>query len=295
MNRDSLIQQIETINVWKKGGERAVHKPLLLLYALGRCQRGDVRLISYHDIHRDVLSLIEAFGPNRKTSASYPFYHLQSDGLWEIENTAGLERIKNSCSFKHKSLLENNASGGFPDDIYSYILAHNEIIPDLAKSILTAHFPETLHDDITLSVGITPDPNTATRSIRDPKFREQVLEAYEYKCAICGYNLRVGHKLVGLEAAHIKWHQAGGPDVCHNGIALCSLHHKLFDYGAFTLSDHLTVEVSRKANGDYGKDEWLMKFQGKKIREPQSKLYLPEDTFIQWHIKEVFKETYRPG
>jgi HNH endonuclease len=39
----------------------------------------------------------------------------------------------------------------------------------------------------------------------------------------------------GLEAAHIKWFQARGPDVVQNGLALCSLHHKIFDLGAFTV------------------------------------------------------------
>ena len=37
---------------------------------------------------------------------------------------------------------------------------------------------------------------------------------------------------LGIEAAHIKWHQAGGPDTEDNGLALCTLHHKRFDRGA---------------------------------------------------------------
>lgn len=56
-----------------------------------------------------------------------------------------------------------------------------------------------------------------------------------------------------LEAAHIKWRDHGGPgryiDQENNGIALCGLHHKLFDYGAFTLSDHLEILVPDRANG----------------------------------------------
>jgi putative restriction endonuclease len=72
--------------------------------------------------------------------------------------------------------------------------------------------------------------------------------------------VRLGDTLVGLEAAHIKWYQAGGPDAEVNGIALCSLHHTLFDRGAFTLSDSMRIQVSERAHGSTGFQEWLMVF-----------------------------------
>jgi len=66
-----------------------------------------------------------------------------------------------------------------------------------------------------------------------------------------------------LEAAHIKWHQAGGPDTIDNGLALCSLHHKLLDLGALGISNEFTVIVSDKVNGYAGFQEWLLNFEGK--------------------------------
>ena len=70
--------------------------------------------------------------------------------------------------------------------------------------------------------------------------------------------MRLGRNPVALEAAHIKWRQAGGPDLEVNGLALCSLHHKLFDRGAFTLSNDLEILVSDDAHGTAGFQEWLM-------------------------------------
>jgi len=124
---------------------------------------------------------------------------------------------------------------------------------------------------------------------RDPQFRERVLRAYEYRCAVCGFNVRLGNTLVAVEAAHIKWHQAGGPDQEENGIALCTMHHKLFDRGVFTLSKSLRFQVAETAHGTEGFDEWLMRYHGKEIRPPQSPLYRPKDFFIHWHVKEVFR------
>lgn len=122
-----------------------------------------------------------------------------------------------------------------------------------------------------------------------------MLRAYEYRCAVCGFNIRLGHALVALEAAHIKWHQAGGPDNENNGIAFCSMHHKLFDRGVFTLTDDLVVRVSELAHGTTGFDDWLMAFHGKRIHSPQRQSYYPEPGFVNWHIREVFKGYARPS
>src|SRR4051812_38724860 len=55
------------IRVWARGDERAPHKPLLLLYALGRLSRNEPRLIPYADVDRDLRSLLVQFGPHRKS------------------------------------------------------------------------------------------------------------------------------------------------------------------------------------------------------------------------------------
>ena len=98
---------------------------------------------------------------------------------------------------------------------------------------------------------------------------------------------------VALEAAHIRWHQAGGPDLEVNGLALCSLHYKLFDRGAFTLSNDLEVLVSDDANGTAGFHEWLMRFHGEKLNFPQREAYYPGENYTRWHVREVFKGEYR--
>jgi putative restriction endonuclease len=95
--------------------------------------------------------------------------------------------------------------------------------------------------------------------------------------------------LVAIEAAHIQWHQAGGPDHEDNGIALCSLHHKLFDRGVFTISQERVMLVAEDAHGSKGFDEWLMRYHGTEIRQPIHPQYQPKDLFLGWHIREVFR------
>jgi len=94
--------------------------------------------------------------------------------------------------------------------------------------------------------------------------------------------------LIALDAAHTRWHQAGGPDTEVNGLALCVLHHKTFDLGAFTVSDGVLL-VSDQANGTSGFVEALMAHHGKPIRPPQHPDWKPESKHLEWHGREVFK------
>ncbi|RKU07824.1 hypothetical protein C6503_24175 [Candidatus Poribacteria bacterium] len=110
-----------------------------------------------------------------------------------------------------------------------------------------------------------------------------------HHCAVCGFNVTLGDRLIAIEAAHIKWHSAEGPDIPRNGMALCALHHKLFDRGVFTLSDQLAIKVSEQVDpASPGFEEWLGRFKGRDIYFP-SEPYLPDAAYVQWYTKQVFK------
>ncbi len=102
-------------------------------------------------------------------------------------------------------------------------------------------------------------------------------------------NVRIVDSLVALEAAHIKWYQAGGPDMESNGIALCSLHHKLFDRGAFTVTQDMKLKVSEIAHGTFGFKKWLLAFHDREIRPSQRQSCYPGTDYVKWHVRKVFK------
>ena len=115
-----------------------------------------------------------------------------------------------------------------------------------------------------------------------------MLKAYEYRCAVCGFDVRLGSVSIALDAAHIRRHQAGGPDEESNGLALCVLHHKTFDLGAFTVSKGVVL-VSDQAHGTSGFLESLMAHHGTSVRAPQRPDWGPEPKHLDWHGREVFK------
>ena len=78
---------------------------------------------------------------------------------------------------------------------------------------------------------------TSEVRVRQRGFRIAVLEAYDYKCAICGMKIYSPDTLIWeVEAAHIVPHRMNGKDDIWNAMALCHLHHWAFDVGWFTLS-----------------------------------------------------------
>jgi putative restriction endonuclease len=48
--------------VWKRGDQRAPHKPLLVLYALAELERGE-RWVSFREVDEKLQSLLVEFGP----------------------------------------------------------------------------------------------------------------------------------------------------------------------------------------------------------------------------------------
>ncbi len=85
----TLEQAIADITIWRKGEQRAPHKPLLLLYVLANYQQGHARLFDYGtEVHEQLLSLLERFGPQRKAHYPHmPFWRLKGDGFWDLQNT----------------------------------------------------------------------------------------------------------------------------------------------------------------------------------------------------------------
>lgn len=292
MNQADLLKVLQSIRFWQKGDQRAPHKPLLMLYALAQLQHGNNEIV-FKDSVEALDELLATFGPPRKSSITYPFIRLANDGIWQLQAKTTLYT---KGDYSKSALIKENAIGQFTAELRNALNDPN-LFGLAVTYLLDNNFPETLHQDILDSLGLNIEPVNSTNSLkkkqRDPDFRNRIIEAYESKCAVCGYQVRKGNQLVGLEAAHIKWHQAGGPDTENNGVALCSMHHKLYDYGLLTIDTELMVKVSTKANGAFGLKEWLLNYHGRRINLPHSTSIYPEPQFLIWQVNEVFKRSYR--
>jgi putative restriction endonuclease len=203
---------------------------------------------------------------------------MRDDGVWAVHSpVVHTSRQSNTDPLKSE-LLIHDARAGFPDDVKAAFLVDPAMVTEVAARVLEQHFPESPHSDILDEVGLSLDARSMQARKRSPQFRQRVLVAYEFRCAVCSFDLKIGTTPIALDAAHIRWHQAGGPDAECNGLALCVLHHKTFDLGAFTV---------------VGFDDALLRHHGEKVRQAQRPEWFPYKAHLMWHREQVFKGSPR--
>jgi putative restriction endonuclease len=297
-----LLEQLSTgLNVWKRGDQRAPHKPLLLLVALARIQQGKDRLGKFEDINYDLAGHLERFGPARKSyHPEFPFWHLRSDGLWEIPGHEKLKTRWGSSSPTAKTLKESSAEGGLPLEHYELLKSDPELLANAAKTILEAHFPASIHEDILDAIGLdlavaSPEAGEGgkadKRQKRDPRFRTNVLQAYNWACAICGFKGWLEGTAFGVEAAHVRWHSHDGPSTVDNGLCLCSLHHKALDRGVIGIDDDYKLLVTQRLEENPHTQNRFFWFQGKEVEAPRDSQLYPRvaGSYRRWHRENCFR------
>ncbi len=138
---------------------------------------------------------------------------------------------------------------------------------------------------------------TRESKIRKRGFRFAIVEAYDYKCALCGMKINSpDSKTWEVEAVHIVPHRLRGKDDMWNGLALCRLHHWAFDVGWFTLLDDYSIRISSKINflpidlGKFGEIDFLRCFvkNESKILLPKEREIYPHKNSLLWHRENIF-------
>ncbi|RXS73136.1 restriction endonuclease [Streptomyces sp. TM32] len=288
------IERVGNLRQWAQNGARAPHKPLLMLYALGRFQRQPQRPMRYSEIEHDLSELLQDYGPTHRTSPSYPFHHLVSDGVWEVRTDGGA----GSPGTGVRVLRESGAQGQLAAGLRGALSADPALLGQLAHLLLDRHFPPSLHPDIAAAVGLDLEPADGTRLAAGPvpgrrraaELRRQVLIAYEYRCAFCGFDGSLGRVPVGLEAAHVRWWAFRGPDDLANCLCLCSLHHKLFDRGVLGLDSGRRITVSQEFVGQSrAARDHVLGLTGRALIGPQQGSARVSPAHITWHSAQVFR------
>jgi putative restriction endonuclease len=132
------------LNVWKKRGKRAAHKPLLVLYAIGKLLRGESRLISFKNSEGDLKNLLKEFGPwkSNHLRPQYPFWRLRNgkDSIWEIPNEDRIHegKRKNGKSTGDAIIgdLRLHGVGGFLEPIANQIQNDSKLAFKIAHNLL---------------------------------------------------------------------------------------------------------------------------------------------------------------
>ncbi len=265
---------------------------------LGRLQQTGTSKVCYADAEPALTELLRNFGPpDRKTSPAYPFHDLQSDGIWTVDSPAG-----NDLGASRTQLRGSGATGQLPTKFEAALRKDALLVAMAAAFCSTPTSPSRCTATSAQSSGWTwkrwrcgpARQRAASLRRRDPQFRDAVLVAYEYRCAMCSNDGRLGTEAVGLDAAHVRWWVFDGPDSVDNALCLCSFHHKLLDRGVVGIADDYTVSVSARFVGRGRAAEVLvLDLLGRPLQAPQRGQPLPGLEHVQWHRSQVFSSPAR--
>lgn len=293
---DRWFSLVDNLGVFSTESERAVYKPLLTLLIFERAQAGGANRFYFEEIESRLDQLIRQFSKSRRPRCNYPFWYLQSDGYWEVNTELGPAKTRKGKSSEPtaKGLREAKAYGSVPGELWNCLVTDRELILDLADRLISDYWPSGTRNDVANVIGFDLCSDIRKVGLRDPKFRDSVLRAYNFQCAICGFDGRIASEVFGVEAAHIQAKSAklgNGPDIVQNGIALCSLHHKAFDYGAISLNSDYRILVSGTISGNHTVSELVRDYANKNLAwKPYQEANWPGSQFMAWHRKNLFRE-----
>ncbi|GAA2122504.1 HNH endonuclease [Kitasatospora saccharophila] len=278
-----------------RGGGRAPHKPLLLLWLIDhRLAVSGTTETRYEEAAEPVGQLIAQHTERVSTPdgqrAALPFRLLEAE-LWQATDAFSAPLPEKAG---HRLLLELGARGRLHPAVEE--LLGDRGVRDRMRTLLLAEvvgsgtgstLEQSLRDALPPA---EPRYRQVTQRIRDSRFARAVLPSYGNACAVCGFGGLLDGVPVGVEAAHVHAHAAGGPDVVQNGIALCGLHHALFDHGVLGLSEELTLMVSPLfVDGGGNGGGPVAGLHGVPVRQPSETALRIGAEYVGWHTEHVFR------
>jgi putative restriction endonuclease len=277
---DEILSRFAAVRQHVRHGIVAPNKPLTLLWALGRVELGEERLTPFSEAEPELQEWLgEYAGPG--TVASYAFWRLQNDGIWEVVSTGDLPPRSGDKEPRITALREH-AAGGFTKDVYERLVANPDLRYEAAQLL-----------ERQIGWGPPEDPpsgprrryRTVRQQVRDARFRHLVLAAHGPRCAACEMSL-----VPMLHAAHVRARSKDGPDTADNGLPLCVYHHPLFDAGLFTWNEDRRLVVSPQWRDDLrGGMPSLHDVAGRQLRDPRRAKLRVKERHLVWHRRRVFR------
>ncbi|MCZ2818660.1 HNH endonuclease [Modestobacter sp. VKM Ac-2984] len=283
-----MFAAFSSLRQHQRNGQRSPHKPLLALLALGRLAATGRSDVPWSVAEEQLADLIAEFGPasntGRAQSAAYPFTRLRADHIWVLDRDVDDDKV---------SPLRAGVTGRFEAALEQRLAADPTLAGAVARALVDSHFPPTVAGDVLLAVGFDPEvshlgvPSPTVRK-RSAAWRTSILRAWDDQCAFCGFDGRLAGMAVAVEAAHVRWFTEQGPDDLDNGLALCSLHHKLFDRGVLGLDDDLAVTVSQRFSARTSSGRAVYEIHGRRLT-PRPGTQSPAVEHVAWHRRQVFQ------
>ena len=290
---------------------KANHKPILLLSIIDLIAQGIIRdnriyvsddLIKTFNKYWDILG-----SESHNRGLYYPFWHLEGDGFWHKTLKSGFNGSKPKTTNKLREAVEY---ASLDDELFN-ILQEPNSRAELIDTLIDTWFSLN-RDDIGDILQVNQDliklaekeveisanrPNfdkeptfyLRKSPVRNAIFRKAVVEAYDYRCALC--RLKVIRNITQniVDGSHIKPFSKFYDNQINNGISLCKNHHWAFDQGWFAIDDNYRIIVANDLEEESPNARCMKDFHSETILLPASDQDLPRLESLEWHRLNVFR------
>ncbi|WP_159104187.1 HNH endonuclease [Streptomyces sp. CdTB01] len=259
-----LMDRLRHLRVHQRNDQPSRHKPLALLWAISRIATGRPRLAPWPQFRDEVGELLAEFGlPDSSVTPEYPFWHLQTSRLWDVQG------LPSELSTKpHASTFDRlNPAAGLSEQVMR--LLDDPFVRSQAVAVLReTHLADVPHHALMERLGLAgyesasgvtddgaepetePGPAsrrtvTLSRLVRDSELTVTVKRLHRDRCQVCSLQLSTRFSSYS-EAAHIRGlgRPHNGPDKLSNLLVLCPNHHVQFDTLAIYIDNGDTVRMT---------------------------------------------------
>ncbi|MER5952366.1 HNH endonuclease [Streptomyces sp. NPDC001893] len=264
MTAGVLMERLESLQVHQNNGRPSRHKPLAMLWAVSGIANGQPRLAPWRQFRDEVGGLLAEFGlPESSTTPEYPFWHLRTSGLWELNGLPPEHSAKPHVAtfdrFNPQAGLTEQAANLLSDpfvgtqaiailrETYLAEVDQHGLMErlGLAGYESASGIPDDIEDLEGESGPAARRTATLSRIVRDTELAARVKQLHDDRCQVCGLQLPTRFGTYS-EAAHIRGlgrpHQ--GPDKLSNLLVLCPNHHVQFDALAIYIDARGTVRTA---------------------------------------------------
>jgi len=304
-----FLRKLGKLNVDRSKGEPAPHKAVLLHTILQLLDEGCLRdnrvYISAELVTRFKENWVRLVSSNRfQPNFALPFYHLKSDGFWQLRTYPGREiLLSSSHSIKSFAALRQAvAYGSFDTDVYQQLEVRNN--RELAHEVLLrTYFPngitgkkydlfqeiegQILHEPASEYQRQVSQADDEEIFVRGGVFKKVIPKAYHFACCITGFSITAVRDVQMVDACHIVPFNLSHDDTIRNGLSLSPTFHRAFDRFLISTDSDYRVVVS----GDFTEagNHSIREFAGKQIFLPDRLEYRPSVENLEWHYRR-FKE-----
>ncbi|NEV90132.1 HNH endonuclease [Streptomyces tendae] len=138
----SFQRRVGDVRPARRAVGTSLHRPVLLLWAIGQAVAGAPRMQTWSAIRDAVAPLMKKYAQvdDGADGTRYPFWALVRDDLWTVEPVEGLSLTSRGRRPTLESLNQVDPSGGLRDDDYALLRSHPDVAAGAAAGLLLRYF-----------------------------------------------------------------------------------------------------------------------------------------------------------